>query len=253
MKVPSFKTEKIRDDIFDLIELAPTRSMYGIVLESIDSIMGELVLLREEISSDNDKVSKMLNAWDRAFGQFGEREAYYYQAFIDSEDKSDVDAPLFHANYAEFGFDPKPKWPDIETPWRLANELSTAALAAGKNQKFLDDMGIRFKNIITRFWETANSMIVKEKDAFEKQAAAESGDNNNGRVYGFWPLVAIGAVALVGAFGAAAGYTAASSDTPEDYVEVTPAEKHMKTAKTVGIGVLVGIALAVVLMLRIRK
>ena len=36
MKVPSFKTEEIREDIFELVEIAPTRAMYEAVLKSID-------------------------------------------------------------------------------------------------------------------------------------------------------------------------------------------------------------------------
>lgn len=255
MKVPSFKTEKIREDIWDLAEIAPTRGMYEIILRSIDKAMDELVAVREEISTELPVVRKALKAWDTAFENFGEREAYYYKAFLESEDRSVVDAPIFKGEYEGFRFDPKPNWPDIETPWRLANELSTISIAAGADQPFLDDLEDRFKDIIADFWGQANVMIVEKKRIYEQQAAAESepATEGEGKVFGFWPLVAIGAVALVGAFGAAAGYTAAQGNAPEEYVEKSPVEKHMKTAKHVGIGVLIGIALAVVLMLRVRK
>ena len=255
MRVPSFKTEKIREDIFELVELAATRSMYEIVMRSINDEMDQLVDIRQQIPEKNEKVRKLLKAWDKAFQQFGEREAFYYQAFLESEDRTVVDEPLFEGDYDEFDFKPVPKWPDIETPWRLANELSTAAVAAGADQEFLDDLKQRFESIISSFWKRANVLIVEQKAIFEEQAAAEAAEagDEEGRVFGFWPVVAIGAVALVGAFGAAAGYTAAQSNNPEEYVEENPVEKHMKTAKTVGLGVLIGVALAVVLMLRIRK
>jgi len=255
MQIPSFKTKKIREDIFELVEIAPTRGMYEIILRSIDEAMDELLLVREEIPAKNPKVKKALKAWDEHFQNFGEREAYYYESFLNGEDRSIVDAPLFKGEYDGFDFAPEPDWPDIETPWRLANELSTAAVAAGADQDVLDDLERRFKNVISDFWLKANAMIVEKKSEYELQAAGETQDaqEGEGKVFGFWPVVAIGAVALVGAFGAAAGYTAANSDAPNEYVEKSPWEKHVKTAKTVGIGVLVGIALAVVLMLRIRK
>lgn len=255
MKVPSFKTKKIRSDILKLVDLAPTRSMYDIVLKSIDYAMDELSSIRDLIISDNPDIKKALKAWDDAFEKFGEREAYYYQAFLESEDRSVVDAPLFNGKYGNWDFDPIPKWPDIETPWRLANDLSTIAATAGFNQKFLNDLERRFKDIISDFWLKANSLIVEQKAIYEQKVADESigKHDENGRVFGFWPIVAIGAAALVGALGVAAGYTASQSGIPEDYVKLSPLEEHVKTAKTVGIGMLIGAAIAVVLMLRIRR
>lgn len=255
LKIPSFKTKKIREDIFKLVDMAPTRGMYEIVLRSIDVAMNELVDLREEIVSDDDDMKDVLKEWDTAFTQFGEREAYYYQAFLEADNRVTVDAPLFEGEYDEFEFDPEPDWPDIETPWRLANELATMFAVVGAKQEDLDDLERRFKEIISGFWADANALITEQKAAFEQQAAAESegAAEGEGRVYGFWPLVAVGAVALVGIFGAAAGYTAANSGEPEQYVEKSPMEKHLKVAKTVGIGVLIGIAIALVFMLRIRR
>ncbi len=254
MQVPSFKTKKIRKDIFELVDMAPTRGMYKIVMLSIDQAMDELLVVRERIP-DPAKVRKMLDAWDKVFLEFGEREAFYYQAFLESDNRSAVDDPLFDGDYDEFDFDPTPTWPDIETPWRLANELSTAAVVAGADQDFLHELEHRFKDIISNFWEGANALIVKQKAEFEKQAANEPQEESSdeGRVFGFWPLVAVGAVALVGVFGAAAGYSASKGSDPDQYVEQSPFDKHLKKAKTVGLGVLIGIALAVVLMLRIRK
>lgn len=255
IKLPSFKTEKIREDIFDLVEIAATRGMYEIVLRSIDDAMDELLLVRAEIPETNKEARRALKDWDAHFQDFGEREAYYYDAFLESENRITVDAPLFKGEYDGFDFEFKPSWPDIETPWRLANELSTAAVVAGADQDFLDDLERRFKNVISDFWLHANALIVKKKTEYEIEAAKEAGDpqEGEGKVFGFWPVVAVGATALVGAFGAAAGYTAANSDIPGEYVETSPWAKHVKTAKTVGIGVLVGIALAVLLMLRVRK
>jgi hypothetical protein len=134
MRYPNFKTEKIRKDIFGLIDQAPFREMYGIVLKSIDYAMNDLVDVREDIP-DTDASRKALEEYDKHFTSFGEREAYYYQAFLDAEDRSVVDAPLFKGDYTGFEFD-GPGWPDIETPWRLANELSKAAAQAGMGQDF---------------------------------------------------------------------------------------------------------------------
>ena len=39
MKVPSFKTKKARDDIFQMVDAVPTRDMYKIVMTAIDEAM----------------------------------------------------------------------------------------------------------------------------------------------------------------------------------------------------------------------
>ena len=95
---------------------------------------------------------------------------------------------------------------------------------------------------------------MEQKAVFEGQIGDEPAEPvTEGRVFGFWPLLAVGAVALVGAFGAAAGYTATQSNEPEEFVDKGPLAKHMKKAKDVGLGMLIGVAVAVVLMLRIRR
>jgi hypothetical protein len=254
-KVPTINAKKLREDIEGLADLAPTRGMYKIILKSIDDAMDELVELREEVPSDDARVRGMLRRWDDAFREFGEREAYYYQAFLESDDRTVVDAPLFEGKYRDFDFSFVPDWPDIETPWRLANELSTAAVAADMDQDYLDDLKRRFEIIIATFWDSANKQIESQKKAFESAAeeeeAQETGDGQP-RVYGWWPVVAVAATALVGAFGAASGYTAAKRDEAGEYVDMTPRDQYIKTAKKVGVGIAIGVIVALLLMLRIR-
>jgi hypothetical protein len=255
MKVPSFKTEKLREDIFALADVAPTRDMYKLILVSIDSAMDELVQLRSTISTSKDSVRSALRSWDLAFQNFGEREAFYYDAFLNSKDRIVVDKPLFKADYSEFEFASVPGWADIETPWRLANDLATIAVAAGADQDSMTGIGKKFEQIVQDFWLEANARVVKVKAVYEKLVLNESPNpmKDGGLVMGFWPIVAVGAVALVGAMGTATLYTVANSSTPEKYVEEKPWEKHLKTAKSVGIGVVIGVTLAVILMLRIGK
>ena len=180
MRFPNFKTKKIREDIFGLIDQAPFREMYEIVLKSIDYAMNDLIDVREDIPETNAS-RKALEEYDKHFTAFGEREAYYYQAFLDAEDRSVVDAPLFKGEYGGFEFD-GPGWPDIETPWRLANELSKAAAQAGMGQDFLDELSQRFQNTITEFWTEATRLIEKQKLLAEEEAAGSepSASNANG-------------------------------------------------------------------------
>jgi hypothetical protein len=253
MKVPSFKTEKIRDDIFELVEIAPTRAMYEVVLKSIDHAMDDLSAVREEIPSTKaNKIS--LKAYDDHFAKFGEREAYYYQAFLEAEDRSIVDAPLFAGDYDNFGFS-GPGWPDIETPWRMANELSGAAVLAGEGQDFLEDLERRFKNVITEFWDEANRQITLQKEQVEQDGGeGEVGQSNEGggRRYGFWPLIAVGAAALVGALGTASVYAKTKGKSSEGYVDMTWWGKNKAAAKNIGLGVVVGLGVAALLILRRR-
>lgn len=253
IKVPSFKTKKIREDIFELVEHAPTREMYDTIMRAIDTSMDELVEIRSSITSNGN--SKALKLWDDAFKNFGEREAFYYQAFVEGEDRSVVDAPLFEGNYKGFDFDKKPKWPDIETPWRLANELSTIMAASGATKEDFSNLEERFRYVISTFWSEANSLISSQKEKYESMM--EEGEKGEGvpRVYGFWPIVLVGAgvAAVVGALGAAAGYSAGKGKTPEDYIQSTSLEKHMQTAKTIGVGIAIGVVLALLFILRVRR
>lgn len=243
MRVPKFKTKKIRDDIFGLVDQAPFRSMYSIVMSSIDYAMGDLLSMREQIP-ESEANKKTLAKYDQHFAEFGEREAYYFQAFLEAEDRSVVDAPLFDGDYS--GFDFLGSGPDIETPWILANELAQAAALGSMDQSFLDELKRKFKQTVTDFWSEASRLIELEKEKVESNEVSMK-SFRPGRRYGFLPYLAIGAVALVGVLGTAAGYSFAKSKEPEKYVAETFWGKHKKTAKNVGIGFAAG-ALAIILI-----
>jgi hypothetical protein len=254
MNVPSIKTKKLREDTKELVDIAPTRGMYAIVLRSIDKAMDDLVAARDEVSSKKSDVKALLKNWDDAFQAFGEREAYYYKAFLESEDREIVDEPLFEGDYSGFDFKDAPKWPDIETPWRLANELSTIALASNEDEDYLEDLDRRFRHSIESFWGEANKLSLAEKDKFAAQASEEAdAPEGNGRVYGFLPVLALGAVALVGVFGAAAGYATAKKGESGDYMGTNSGEEHLSKTKDMGFGFAVGVAVAALVMLRVVR
>lgn len=252
MKVPCIKTKKLRKNIKELADMAPTRGMYRIILKAIDDAMDELIVIRERIPEDDESVIEMLESWDLEFANFGEREAYYFQEFLESEDRSELDQALFFGKYDGFEFDNPPKSPDIETPFRLANDLISAALVTGADQDELDELGDSFENIIRVFWSSANERILDQKEIYAKRTPPPSAGGTP-RIYGWWPLVAIGATALVGAFGAAAGYSKAQEAKAPEYVGETPQSQYVATAKKVGIGMLVGATVAVLLILRVHK
>ena len=254
LKVPTFKTEKIREDILGLVNEAPFRSMYSIVMDSIDYAMGDLSDLRADIP-DTLENEKALADFDQHYADFGEREAFYYQAFSEASDRNVVDKPLFEGDYSEFDFE-GPGWPDIETPWRLANELARAAARGGMDQDFLDQIRQRFKNDITEFWNEATRLIDEKKSEVEADAPGAQASQlapTKGRRYGFWPYVAMGAVAVVGALGAASGYSKGKGDNPDKYVEDSFWGRHKKTAKTAGLGFAFGVAAATLIILRVNR
>ena len=53
MRYPNFKTEKIRKDIFELIDQAPFRDMYEIVLKPTTEIPCDLLDLRGLLNDTN--------------------------------------------------------------------------------------------------------------------------------------------------------------------------------------------------------
>ncbi len=193
IKFPKFKTKNIRDDIWEMVELAPIREMYGIVLDSIDQTMKGLVLLREEIP-ENKATRSLLKKYDKQFTAFGEREARYYNEFVYAEGRSEVDEPLFKGDYSDYDFVDPPSWPDIETPWRLANMLSRASAAAGMDQDSLNELAVVFNVEIRQFWLKADELIGEEIQWFESALEAEDQEDSestgNGRVYGVWSAIA---------------------------------------------------------------
>ena len=63
----------------------------------------------------------------------------------------------------------------------------------------------------------------------------------------------MGAVAVVGALGAASGYSKGKGDNPDKYVEDSFWGRHKKTAKTAGLGFAFGVAAATLIILRVNR
>jgi len=249
MKVPEFKYKKLRDDVRTLVDKAPYRVVYEIVLDVINRAMDELLEIRQTIPENEDNRTT-LKEYDRHYSEFGERDVQYYQSFLDAEDRSAVDKPLFDGDYSGYAFE-GPGWPDIETPWRLANELATAAAEGGASQGELDEIGDSFRGIAKDFWTESVQKLLLTKNKIEGQTGEADPNLGPARRYGFWPVV----VGAVGALSAAAGYAASRSDDPGSYVGSAPPtqlDKTKATAKNVGIGFVVGAAAATLLILRVR-
>ena len=98
-------------------------------------------------------------------------------------------------------------------------------------------------------------MIVEEKRIAEEQLESEQSASNGegGRRYGFWPAIALGGVALVGLFGAAAGYSSAKGGDPGEYVGTSWWGKNKAAAKNLGLGFSIGVAAAALIILRVRR
>jgi len=248
MKVPSINFKTLKNDIKELIDTFPTRDMYKIALNGIDEAMKDLVDIREEMDNGGSKIKKMLENWDKAFTAFGEREAYYYKAFIDSNDRKVVDAPLFDGDYSEFDFESPPTNPDIETPWRLANDVVMIAIEKGEDEGYVTALANRFKNGVARFWDEVNRLLIIEKEKFEQIAQ----DEDEGRKYGFLPVLAVTAVAAVGLLGAAIGYSRAKEERAGDYIDTDEVEKYKTKAKYIGLGLVFGLGLGLLWWARKR-
>ena len=94
-----------------------------------------------------------------------------------------------------------------------------------------------------------------KKEQVEQEGEDDPAGQSNtggGRRYGFWPLIALGAAALAGALGTASAYSKSKGESPESYVSMTWWGKNKKSAKNVGLGVVVGLGVAALLVLRRR-
>jgi hypothetical protein len=161
MRIPQIEIQEVRSAIAETVSIIPNKKTFDIILKSIDLMMDDIVQAREEIVSE--KVKNELIVWDHIFEKFGEREAYYATQF---DIENNIYKPLLLGEYPENLEELEaPDYPDVETPWRLINDLSLIAAKAGKKTKYFEELKNRWMNNFISFWKS--SAINFKKQAHE--------------------------------------------------------------------------------------
>jgi len=265
-ELPKFDARKIGKDVAEMAHLAPAREVYEIIFEEIDSVMEALWSSRQNIpiydTSEGD-IFESIALFDRMYESFGERETYYFSALIDPEGNSEsIDAPLFRGDYSGFGAGAHlPEGPDIETPWQLANLLICileeigSRSGSGVSPESATDARLTLEGIIRDFWSSSAKKLEDLRVRVEAAEAQGTSPEGEGRVYGI-PFVVAGVVAGALALTAAGGYAYNKSKASQSYV-TTPGTSgtggSMSSAKNLGLGFSVGVAVAALVILRVKR
>lgn len=262
-ELPKFDARKIGKDVAEMAHLAPAREVYEIIFEEIDSVMEALWSSRQNIpiydTSEGD-IFESIALFDRMYESFGERETYYFSALIDPEGNSEsIDAPLFRGDYSGFGAGAHlPDGPDIETPWHMANLLICtleeigSRSESGVSPESATDARLTLEGIIRDFWSSSAKKLEDLRARVEAAETQGTSPEGEGRVYGWIPFVVAGALSLA----AAGGYAYNKSKASQSYVTTPGASGtggSMKSAKNLGVGFSVGVAVAALVILRVKR
>lgn len=259
--VPKIDIEKTRGAVTKIVAMSPTKKTVEILLESVDLMMDDMVEARESLEGADPIVDEALLEWDRSFTAFGEREAWYMDALLATDDPEEIKIkignPLLRGKYPPDVPRP-PDWPDIETPWRLMNEITMAAVLAKKSQSFLDDLERSWKDNFARYWKANSIRLSMHARRLESGETAEGAEDVEVSLTPPEPLPA-GVRSFSGTvMEEARGYKDAADSSrsfaqkADDFFSRETWEKFKKSAKHVGIGIVIGILLTILVVVRVR-
>lgn len=246
--IPQIDIEKVHGAIVQIASMSPSRKMFQILLQSVDLMMDDLVEARESLSGSSVAVDNALEKWDTAFMEFGVREAWYSNILETSQDpdeiKLKVGDPLLRGRFPS-GTPHPPNWPDLETPWRLMNDIAGTAAMAGKSQSFLDDLEGRWKDNFSRYWKTNALRLSMHAKNIEGDGGVAAPEGE-----GMTFSATLGGEAQN--YRQAAESSASFAQKADDFFSRENWEKFKTKAKSVGIGMVVGAALAILIVVRVR-
>lgn len=249
MLIPQIDIQKTRQAIMEMALVIPSRKMFETILRSIDVMMDDIVAAREEIVSDKSGVKNALEKWDATFEAFGTREAMYYKKITEAMDDEALEVvayrPLLEGKYTDE--ENPPKWPDVETPWRLMNSLALIAAEAGKKKTYFEGLKGRWMENFGRFWAT--SSILLSHAARQPRALVET--------ISFEGPGSDPPVEEPSLYDQAAAKARSTMEGVSDFFSGKTVEETKKAAKHVGIGLgvgmFVGVAVAALVFFRLRR
>jgi len=245
--VPQIDIEKTRGAIVQTASHMPSRKMFAILMRSSDLMLDDMVEARDSLQDAPESLKVDLANWDAAFAAYGERDAWYANALMEGgELKRDVENPMLLGQYPSEAPSP-PNWPDVETPWRLMNELAIIGAKAKRGQEFFDALEGRWKSNFERYWKS-NSMLMAmqakklEEGGDEGLSFSSTGDEEPGLLESV-RLRAQG-------YQDAADSSASFAQKADSFFSKERWEEFKKSAKKVGIGIAVGALLTLLLVAR---
>jgi hypothetical protein len=252
VSIPQVDIEKMHGAVTQIASNSPSKKMFEILLKSVDLTMDNIIEARESLSGTSPAVDAALKKWDKAFEEFGIREAWYANALDTSEDPDDIKErlanPLLRGRFPA-GTPHPPTWPDLETPWRLMNDIATVGAMAHKPQSFFDNLEDLWRSNFSSYWKTNALRLAMHAKKLER-GGDEGAEMEAAMVSG----VSFSSTPFedARAYRDAAESSASFAQKTDEFFSRENWEKIKKGAKHVGIGMAVGVALTILLVVRVR-
>ncbi len=228
VEIPHVDVERASGDLRKLYEMAPYPETILSIVAGLEAYMKKVIWAREKIEIYEPQLSKELEAWNLAFLDFALRIPEYKAAADGAADAEDLQKyaydPLFKGIYPEdMTLEGAPEWPDIETPWRLMNDLSVMA-GEVVPQEVHDEVKEDYDEVIVTFLTTT----AKDLGEWAKDPELPKGVRD--------------------IYDEASGYVGGLTDDVEKYVEKKTKEKVTAAVKKglliAGVGVVALLAIS---------
>jgi len=183
LEIPHVDIDGTRDAIIEIYDHAPYEDTLGYILAAAVKLCSSIESCREQWRKCDRWAAELSEAWDEAYAEFKGRLDEYIAAFQGAEDVGDLQAyildPMFDGAYpTDMDLENVPTWPDIETPWRLMNDLVTIVFNAHRKikrpQVAFNNMFVYFQASFVEFFESVSKDFEGQEMMMLRGGAAEN-------------------------------------------------------------------------------
>ena len=214
--VPTFEAEDLGSDIYEFYHSHPYIDTLVAIISGTDTVFQ---ILAEKVDAAQLPDAIQLSEWAEKLEQYGQRHEWYIEAIEGADDPTDseewVIPPFFEGAYGE-DFETSPSWPDVQTSWRLANEVVRIADADGDYSALTKE---DLEELVREFWLSVEQTLI---------ANTQGGEDTDANLI------------------AATEDAKKKSDEPGDFVSMQPVHPVQKSASVapllLGLGALMLVA-----------
>jgi hypothetical protein len=171
--VPTFDAEELGSDIYEFYHSHAHIDTLVAIISGTDAVFQ---ILAEKVDAADLPESNALTDWAEKLEDYGERHEWYIEAIENGDDPNDseelVIPSFFEGDYGD-DFEKHPTWPDVQTPWRLANEVMRLPDAEGEYTALTQE---DLEDLVREFWQSVEQALIANDpgsaDVSKKIAAA---------------------------------------------------------------------------------
>lgn len=185
--VPTFEADDLGADIYEFYHSHAHIDTLVAIISGTDTVFQ---ILAEKVDQAELPDSNELTQWAEKLEQYGQRHEWYIEAIENADDPNDseelVIPSFFEGDYGS-DFEVHPKWPDVQTPWRLANEASRLEDADGDYTALTKE---DLEELVREFWLAVEQTLIANDPGSEDVsknilAAAEDAKKKSDESDGF--------------------------------------------------------------------